>query len=203
MKGELEQEFDSASEVIIGKRKHSAFRWYLMRLSMAMARYTPDDKVASVIRKGNTPFVGGLFQYVYDAKTKEKLPYWDAFPIVIPIEFYDDGFLGLNLHYMPPNIRVKILDKLMSYTKTIRTGSNGKRTYMRLSYQMLKGLYHIPGFDFMLKRYLYTHIKSRIMQVQPNYWREVAYLPTQQFKKASEEQVWQDARRHIKKAKKR
>ena len=62
--------------------------------------------------------LGGMYFFFYDAKTKDKLPYYDIFPLVIPLEKYTDGFLGLNLHYLPIRIRAAFLDKLMDYAVT-------------------------------------------------------------------------------------
>ena len=56
---------------------------------------------------------GNLYMFFYDPKTKEDLPYWDKFPMVLVLENYSDGFLGLNLHYLPPKFRVAFLTKLM------------------------------------------------------------------------------------------
>ena len=42
--------------------------------------------------------IGRFYFFFYNPKTKDKLSYWDKFPMVIPIMPYDDGFLGLNLH---------------------------------------------------------------------------------------------------------
>ena len=56
--------------------------------------------------------LGRMYFYFYDPKTKDMLPYYDRFPLVIPIERYSDGFLGLNLHYISPKQRVILLDKL-------------------------------------------------------------------------------------------
>ena len=62
--------------------------------------------------KDNT-VIGKMYFYFYDPKTKERLPYYDRFPLVIPIEEYKDGFLGLNLHYIHPKSRINLLDKLI------------------------------------------------------------------------------------------
>ena len=56
------------------------------------------------------PSVGSMYLYIYDPKTKDKLPIWDTCPLVFPMEFYDDGFLGLNMHYLTPLARKKLLD---------------------------------------------------------------------------------------------
>jgi len=56
--------------------------------------------------------VGNMYMFFYDPKTKDTLPYYDAFPLVIPIEPAEGGFYGLNLHYLPPVLRAKFLDAL-------------------------------------------------------------------------------------------
>ncbi len=57
-------------------------------------------------------FIGRMYTYQYDPKLKDVLPVWDKFPLVIPIEMYSDGFLGLNLHYLDPYSRLILLDRL-------------------------------------------------------------------------------------------
>ena len=49
-------------------------------------------------RRGTKPFPGRLNMFVYDPKFKKKLPYYDTFPLVLPLENYSDGFLGLSFH---------------------------------------------------------------------------------------------------------
>ena len=63
-------------------------------------------------RLKNTSMIGKMYFYFYDPKTKDSMPYYDRFPLVIPIERYNDGFLGLNLHYIHPKYRMILLDKL-------------------------------------------------------------------------------------------
>ena len=43
------------------------------------------------------PFFGRLNMFIYDPKLKKKLPYYDTFPLVLPLENYNDGFLGIKL----------------------------------------------------------------------------------------------------------
>ena len=38
------------------------------------------------------------------------------FPLVIVIDKAEGGFLGLNLHYLPPILRAKFLDALLDIT---------------------------------------------------------------------------------------
>lgn len=132
------------------------------------------------------PFIGGMFHFIYDPKYKDQLPYWDKFPLVIPIEAYNDGFLGLNLHYLPPMLRAKLLDALIE----LKEKSSSNRSYMRVSYDILKKVAKQKLFEPCLKRYLSSHIMSKIVSIDDTSWETVAFLPTQQFQKATQKEVW-------------
>ena len=72
-------------------------------------------KSADLIRDGkrtSKPTFGILNMFVYDPKLKDKLPYYDTFPLVLPIEEYNNGFLGINLHYLSVPMRIRLLDRL-------------------------------------------------------------------------------------------
>lgn len=201
----IEDNLSKMTDAAIRSKSRGAMKWYIGRINSVSGGSTiaADPKFASPVRSDHKPTIGSMFQYVYIAKHKDKLPYWDAFPLVIPIEFYDDGFLGINLHYLPIQMRAKMLDKLMSYEKTIKTGGNGTRRYMELSYGLLKSLKDIPAFQHCLKRYLFTHVKSKVIRINSSYWETVAFLPTQQFQKQSESVVWADAKKYQKSRKRR
>ena len=131
-------------------------------------------------------FIGGMFVFQYDAKHKNKLKWWDALPVVIPINLYNDGFLGLNLHYLPPQGRELLMSKLMEYKKK----ALHPRAYMALSYKMLNAAAGSKLFAPCVHRYLGNQITSKILRVDDQYWDKVAMLPIQQFQKASAQQVW-------------
>ncbi len=79
-------------------------------------------------------FIGRMYTYQYDPKLKDVLPVWDKFPLVIPIEMYSDGFLGLNLHYLDPYSRLILLDRLGDF---INNDKYDDTTKFRLSYDLL------------------------------------------------------------------
>ena len=79
--------------------------------------------VMDLIRDGkrkSVPFYGRLNMFVYDPKHKKTLPYYDTFPLVLPIEKYPDGFLGCNLHYLPIPLRIKLLDRLVDFSNNTK-----------------------------------------------------------------------------------
>lgn len=139
--------------------------------------------------------IGSMLMFFYDAKLKEELPYWDQFPLIFPIQMYDDGFLGINLHYLPPMLRAKLMDAL--YTTAITKKDKIQR--LKISYDILSSASRFSAFRPCIKRYLKNHIKSRFFYVDPGEWDMALMLPTQRFVGASDQKVWQDSRKIIKK----
>ena len=91
-------------------RSREARVW--LKSKVPALRPTKGDLMRDRERLKNQSIIGRMYFYYYDPKTKDSLPYYDRFPLVIPIERYSDGFLGLNLHYIHPKRRIILLDKL-------------------------------------------------------------------------------------------
>jgi hypothetical protein len=134
--------------------------------------------------------MGGLYFFVYDPKTKEQLDYYDRFPLVMPLKRYDDGFLGLNLHYLPVKYRLVFMRKLMPLA-IYNDEDEIKR--IRITYEILEASKRYKEFRPCIKKYLYPHVKSRILAVEPQEWDTALYLPVQQFKKAPVNKVWRES----------
>jgi len=136
--------------------------------------------------------IGKMYFFYYDPKTKDDLPYYDRFPLVIPIQMYRDGFLGLNLHYIHPKHRIILLDKLSELTTNNKFNET---TRLRLSYSILSSFSKAFEATPCLKRYLSSHVQSRFVQIEANEWDIAALLPVEQFEKASTGKVWSDSRK--------
>jgi hypothetical protein len=134
--------------------------------------------------------IGSMYFFAYDPKGKNELDYYDKFPLVIPLESYSDGFLGLNLHYLPMKYRIYFMRKLMP--RAILNDDN-EIMRLRISYEMLDASRRYKEFRPCVKRYLYSHIRSRILAVEPEEWDIAMYLPVQQFKKATATKVWKES----------
>lgn len=149
------------------------------------------DRTRQVNERGRT-ILGRMFFYYYDPKTKDTLPYYDRFPLVLPIELYRDGFLGLNLHYIHPKHRIILLDKLSDYASNDRFD---EKTKLRLTYQTLQAAASTFEAVPCIKRYLFSHVESRFLEIYANEWDVAALLPVEQFEKASKNKVWSDSRK--------
>lgn len=133
---------------------------------------------------------GSMYMYFYDPKTKEKLPYYDRFPLVIMVEDAEGGFYGLNLHYLRPDVRAKFLDELM---KLAPKQATDRSRITKMKYDLLKGVQKYKEFKPCFKHYLSSQIKSKMVRVPMTEWEIAVFLPTEQFKKKSKTAVWADS----------
>lgn len=134
--------------------------------------------------------IGKMFMYFYDPKHKDTLPYYDRFPVIFVIETYADGFLGINLHYLPPVWRAKLMDAL--YT-TINNKRYDETSKLRINYQLLAGSARMRWFKPCVKRYLYSHVRSNMVEVPITEWDYCAMLPLERFKKEKAIKVQKDS----------
>lgn len=140
------------------------------------------------------PMLGYMYTFLYDAKTKETLPYWDRFPLIILVDRAPGGFYGLNLHYLPPILRARFLDSL---SDTISDNKFTETTRFRARYDLLKGARKFRYFKPCFKHYLTNQVTSRIVQIESSEWDMAVFLPTEQFVGANKRKVWNDSRMGI------
>jgi len=146
---------------------------------------------ANLLRDGkrtSKPTFGILNMFVYDPKLKEKLPYYDTFPLVLPIEEYKNGFLGINLHYLSMPMRLRLLDRLVDYSNNNKFDES---TRLRVDYSKLKRVNLIKP---CLKRYLAGQVKSKFRKVEADEFMIATLLPVQRFKKQSDSHVFAKSR---------
>ena len=134
----------------------------------------------------STPDIGGFYLYQYDPKWKDKLPWYDIYPLVFHFDYAAGAFYGINVHYLPPNARADLMLRLL---EAHGDGAlSNKRFKMKLSYNIItKFKPAIP----CIKRYLYGHVRGKgFYQIPADDWSYAAALPMQKFKKASQSKVW-------------
>lgn len=159
-------------------------RTQLMRedpLTLQQPRYTRD-------------LIGRMFMFFYDPKTKETLPYYDKFPLIILLGPAEGGFYGLNLHYLPPILRARMLDGLMDITNN---KSYDDTTKFRIRYNTLQRMRKLRYYEPCFKHYLTNHVKGRFARVDAPEWEIATFLPTAQWHKSTAQNVYRDSRRMI------
>jgi len=137
--------------------------------------------------------IGGMYMFTYDPKHKDKLPYYDEFPLVIVIGPAKGGFLGLNLHYLPPKLRMQFFANLMDIQGSKLTDD----AKFSLTYRMLKKSSNLRYFKPCVKHYLNSQVTSRFAEVPAPEWEIAIFLPTAQFRKRNSYKVHYDSRQMI------
>lgn len=173
----------------------SSAKWFFNKAQKL--RYgDPDDIMSARERQKAGIQYGKMYHFFYLAKhaDSKKLPYWDMFPLVFPIDPKPGGFLGINLHYLPPQLRIQLMSRLYDLAAG---GKYDKRTKLVISYQILKAASGMSAFKPCVKWYLSSYVQSPFVQLYYNEWAMAAALPTQRFQKASDRKVWSDSRRKI------
>ena len=184
-------EFEAFRKGITPRSKESR-AWFMNKaknLNVSRSKLMKEDPIELRSR----PAVGKMYMYFYDPKHKETLPYYDRFPLIVMVGPAPRGFMGLNLHYLPLATRAKFLDALLD---TINNERYDESTRFRLSYEMLKRASKLKAFRPCLKRYLSSHVRSRLAMVPAPEWEIATFLPTAQWQ-GNKNQVYKDSRKKI------
>lgn len=182
-----------------GRRRQEAREWF--RTKAGEVRHIDATRFVGRADKDRiTPFIaptdiGKMFTFWYYAKHADELPYWDRLPLIFVCEIYNDGFLGINLHYLPPYMRAKLMDAMY---KLLSNQNYDKNTRLLMSYQLLKSAAKYRYFKPCVKRYLSSHVQSRFIRIDPTEWDMALMLPTERFVKKKKENVWQHSVQKLK-----
>ena len=141
-------------------------------------------------RVKNTIVPGSMYMFLYDPKGKDQLPYYDRFPLVLPYKKMAGGFVGLNLHYLPYQLRMELLQRLMEFATDKNMAEN---TRIKYSWSLIGGVSRFKSAEPCIKHYLIDHVKSTFRKIDANDWATAVMLPVEQFVGATKNQVWKDS----------
>ena len=163
--------FDKILDTTTGPKSYD---WYRKKVA---SMTTPGAR--SLIRSGKAtlrPKYGIMNLFGYDPKHKDKLPYYDTFPLILPLEPAKGGFIGLNFHYLKPGARVAFLRSLANeatdkrFDKKTRYNINWRNnTFMRKT----------------AKHYLFNHVRTSFLNITAEEMAIAIFLPVARFKKGS------------------
>ena len=163
--------FDKILDKTTGPKSYDWYRKQVQSMTTPGAR--------SLISKGKAtlrPKYGIMNLFGYDPKHKEKLPYYDTFPLILPLEPAKGGFIGLNFHYLKPGARVAFLRSLANeatdkrFDKKTRYNINWRNnTFMRKT----------------AKHYLFNQVRTSFLNITAEEMAIAIFLPVARFKKGS------------------
>ena len=156
-----------------------SINWYKKKVADLSNKVSAARLMRGKTRKA--PEYNRLYFFRYDPKLKSILKYYDTFPLVMPIQSAPGGFLGINFHYLPIPLRMKLLETL------------DKRGF-RGDYSKLKNIREVKP---TIKHYLRRQFVSGFLELEEDDYAPAIFMPVAQFRKASASQVWRDSRRKI------
>ena len=139
----------------------------------------------------NRPSVGRLNLFGYNPKFRKTLPYYDVFPLVLPLEPISGGFMGMNFHYLPPMLRFRLLERMQATATDNRFDS---KTKFDVNYDDVKSIKIVKP---TIKKYLYAYCQTGFLRINADEAAIAIYLPVQRFKKASDAVVYSDSRKFL------
>jgi len=162
----------------IQPRSSAARAWLMGKIRTLRIPASRANLLNDPIRGAGFAVIGKMYFFSYDPKNKETLPVYDRFPLVIPTDLYGDGFLGLNLHYLDPYSRLFLLDRLHDFINNTKYDDT---TRFKLSYSLLSGSKRYFLYKDCVKRYLFSHIMSSMIYIEPDSWETAIFLPTEKM----------------------
>ena len=200
--------FDEIREEAHGREL--SIRWYRQKVQDLL----PKPQVRAMIREGVKtqkvtvrPNFGTMNLFYYRPKGAAKLPYYDVFPLVIPIgRRLNDGFVGLNFHYLSVPQRWLLLERLSMFQVPSELDSfdtgEGAGDVMALFWSKIR---RKRGVRPIVKRYLTKNIKSRFLKIELSEMLIALTIPMERFytgkwggrKKYISEKVYRQTRREM------
>lgn len=176
----------------IAKKAQSWFNKQAVELNRA--RIQPNKLMragsAADAQLKNRVVPGKLYMFFYEAKGKDDLPYFDQFPLVFPFDRDATGFIGLNMHYLPYILRVRLLDRLLTYSTNTKMDQT---TRLKFQWATISAASRLALAKPCVHRYLISHVKSQFLEVDASQWFTAMMLPVERFSGASKQAVWADS----------
>lgn len=173
--------------------------WFEQQVTLLTKQNITPNKVLSGDTSANVTKIqpGHCYMFMYDPKMKKELPYYDRFPLVFPFSKTPDGFIGLNMHYLPYHFRIRLLDALMVFKSNNRMD---ELTRIKYSWQLIDGISRFAHAKPCVKQYLLGHVRSPFRKIDSEDWATAMLLPVERFVGASKQEVWAESQRIIRKA---
>lgn len=186
-KHDLESIFNKTRTELVNLQNRSQ-TWYLsqVRTLSSAGFFRPERVMKEAKNKVNSIIPGNLYFFHYDPKFKETLPYYDTFPLVLPFRQVKGGFFGLNLHYLPYNLRAKLFNNLLKFRSDTSMDEN---TRLKFSWRLINGVAQFEMAAPCVKHYLYPHVQSQFKKIDSQDWATAIMLPVETFKKATASRV--------------
>jgi hypothetical protein len=137
---------------------------------------------------------GKMYMFFYDPLYKAELPYFDRFPCVLLYKRTISGFSGINFHYLPYQMRVHLLYRLMQYKTNNKMDEN---TRIKFQWAAIKGVAKFAPAVPAFHNYSYGGLRSTFREIRAYDWTTAVILPVENFVKLADDRVWDKSRQYV------
>lgn len=144
---------------------------------------------ASILKHGDSPRMideGSFYYFSYRPKGREKLPYYDLYPLVYVMNRQEGGekFLAVNFHYLDFRYRAWFINSMLKYATTKEWDKDPEAfltLFQNAGYPTFKGKPSLRFYKPAIKSYRYDCISSPVNRVPPSDWKTVLFMPLEAF----------------------
>lgn len=146
------------------------------------------------LKSTSKTIAGKMYMFWYLPKHRETLPYFDKFPLVLPLDITGQTLTALNLHYLPIDLRQGLFYSLLN---RVNNNKYDESTIMQVTYETLKGSGAMKAHKPCIKKYLADRIMGKIVNVPAQEWEIAVHLPTAVWRKQNENYIHNRSREQI------
>jgi len=182
------------------KKSKEALLWYKKKVESLIRGKKNPQTIYEQNSKTPLRVEGQLLTFIYDAKGKKELPYFDKHPLCLVLSLNGSGFTGLNFHYLSPLDRAIFMDSLYKY---FVAGEDGG--VVAIDYQMLvRGRGKFKFHAACIKQYRYDCMSSSVSIISPDLWDLALFIPSENFvsftgNSTNRDQIYEDSKQLYKK----
>ena len=200
--------FDEIREEAHGREL--SIKWYRQKVQDLLPRPMVRPMIREGLQEGKVtkrPNFGMMNLFYYRPKGAEKLPYYDIFPLVIPLgRRLNDGFVGINFHYLSVPQRWLLLERLSMFQVPSELDAfdteEGGGDVMALFWSKIR---RKRGVKPIVRRYLTKYINSYFLKIELSEMLIALAIPMERFytgkwggkKRMVPEKVFRQTRREM------
>jgi len=148
------------------------------------------DKSRNAVRKLRGQVL--LFRY---KPSNSKIKFYDRYPVVIVLEITGNHIIGLNLHYVPPLDRIKLI-LMMNALLFDQKEQNLQKTRLKI-FSLLNKKIFAKYMGTAVNKYTVKNIVGKPKLTNPKEWSYLAFLPV--FKGISPSKLYSEITKEVNK----
>ena len=148
------------------------------------AEYATSFNYRDMLRQGGKKkanfFLGRMYFYKYMPDPRTLDADFDMYPLMFILDKSDQEFEGINFHFMTPKARAMTMGNLFDYLNNEDYTPNTKLIFNSLR-KVIRNNRKFRYAKYAYRRYNYSNISSKIIEVHPLDWEIAMFCPTERF----------------------